>query len=359
MGYIRSMNKYLPSLLYPVFLLIFLELFSRVFLSTKFTMNFIDKINCDTSFRLQYVGDRNRSHPGYEEIDIYDPTKGWSLKQNLNMSASNGLFLSSNSKGIRGKKEYGYGKSSKKRILILGDSFTFGEGVSDNETYPYYLQLALPFIEIINFGVHGYGHDQMLIYFREEGIKYKPDILILGFVGDDMNRNILEFRDYPKPKFEILNGKLKLKNPHITEAKEFIKKEPFRSRFVDLLSLIYQSYMQKMGLNYKKAEGVTTAILDEIVDVAHQINAIPVFVYLPVGNEMSVFNNKLRQEEYLSRYCMDRGVYYLSLKPGFLAKANSGIALKTEGHWGAKENQIAAQVIRGYLENKNIIAKNR
>jgi hypothetical protein len=42
--------------------------------------------------------------------------------------------------------------------LILGDSFTFGDEVSDNETYSYYLQQMLPHTEVINMGVHGYGH---------------------------------------------------------------------------------------------------------------------------------------------------------------------------------------------------------
>jgi hypothetical protein len=40
----------------------------------------------------------------------------------------------------------------------------------------------LPHTEVINMGVHGYGHDQMLILFGEEGVKYEPDIVILGFL---------------------------------------------------------------------------------------------------------------------------------------------------------------------------------
>ena len=53
---------------------------------------------------------------------------------------------------------------------MLGDSFTFGEDVGDDETYSHHLEQLLPGTEVINLGVHGYGHDQMLIYLREEGI---------------------------------------------------------------------------------------------------------------------------------------------------------------------------------------------
>lgn len=352
-------KKIFKILLYLAFLVIFLELFSRVFLSTRFAMKIVSEINCDTSWRIHWVKRQKNNSPNiYDKFDIYDPTKGWAIKPNLrDMPVFNGKFLSSNSKGIRGKSEYEYAKSAKKRILILGDSFTFGDEVSDNETYSYYLQKALASSEVINFGIHGYGHDQMLIYFREEGIKYKPAIVILGFVGADIDRNVLEFRDYSKPKFVVLNGKLRLANTSMVEPEEFIKKEFYRSKLIDLLDLAYHACSQKLNPSYRQQEEVTTLILDEIVAAVRQIKAIPVFIYLPVGNEMSTFNMKLSQEEYLSKYCMDRDVYYMSLRPNFITKANSGSVLKTNGHWGAKEHQTAADAIKGYLENKGIFAK--
>jgi hypothetical protein len=67
-------------------------------------------------------------------------------------------------------------------------SFTFGQEVGDDETWSCFLQNLLPGSEVINFGVQAYGHDQMLLYLQEEGIKYHPDIVILGFVSMDMRR---------------------------------------------------------------------------------------------------------------------------------------------------------------------------
>ena len=74
----------------------------------------------------------------------------------------------------------------KNRILILGDSFTFGTNVSDEESYPYYLERLLPGTEVLNMGIEGYGHDQMLLYLKEEGLKYNPDIIIVGFLYCDI-----------------------------------------------------------------------------------------------------------------------------------------------------------------------------
>jgi hypothetical protein len=94
-----------------------------------------------------------------------------------------GKTLNSNSKGLRGKAEHEYQRTAgKRRILVLGDSFTFGEEVSDDETFPHYLESALPNTEVVNFGVQGYGHDQMLLCLKEEGVKYYPDIVILDFL---------------------------------------------------------------------------------------------------------------------------------------------------------------------------------
>ena len=44
-----------------------------------------------------------------------------------------------------------------------------GETVSDSESYAYRLQQMLPRAEIMNLGVHGYAHDQMLILFKDKG----------------------------------------------------------------------------------------------------------------------------------------------------------------------------------------------
>src|SRR5262249_1689918 len=159
----------------------------------------------DTAWRLSFV----RRHQSGESpaifypFDVHHPTRGWAVRPGLSRArVFNNKVLSSNSQGLRGSSEHSYEKPpGTLRILTFGDSFTFGDEVSDNETWPYYLEKLLPGSEVINFGVHGYGHDQMLLYLQEEGIKYHPDIVILGFLPFDMKRNVVSFRDYAKPRF--------------------------------------------------------------------------------------------------------------------------------------------------------------
>src|SRR5580658_4271220 len=47
-------------------------------------------------------------------------------------------------------------------ILAVGDSYTFGEDVSDSETWPAYLQ-RLTGQRVLNGGVSGYGFDQIVM----------------------------------------------------------------------------------------------------------------------------------------------------------------------------------------------------
>ena len=41
------------------------------------------------------------------------------------------------------------------RVLVFGDSLTFGDEVTDDETYVAHLQTMLPGTEVLNLGVHG------------------------------------------------------------------------------------------------------------------------------------------------------------------------------------------------------------
>ncbi|MDO8445511.1 MAG: GDSL-type esterase/lipase family protein [Deltaproteobacteria bacterium] len=98
-----------------------------------------------------------------------------------------------NSRGFR-DGEYPEEKSRNTlRIVGLGDSFTFGAGVKLQDTYLKQLEKMLTekssfkTVEILNMGVPGYNTYQELIFMKEVGLRYKPDIVIVGFVLNDVD----------------------------------------------------------------------------------------------------------------------------------------------------------------------------
>ncbi len=184
----------------------------------------------DSSARIAWVKLHSRGQKLAFAYDVYDSTRGWAVKPGLrDLLVLSSMTVNSNSRGIRGKTEYNYARQAgKHRIVTLGDSFTFGDEVSNNETYSYYLGSLLPDTEVLNLGVHGYGHDQMLLYLKEEGVKYSPDVVILGYVSIDPPRNLLSFRDFAKPKFELAPGGLRLTHVPVPTPESVLAWEPYR-----------------------------------------------------------------------------------------------------------------------------------
>lgn len=73
-----------------------------------------------------------------------------------------------------------------RRILCLGDSFTFGEGVREEDTWPRRLErLAGPRTQVINAGVQGYDLYHEALYLDRYGQFLQPDVVVIGFFMND------------------------------------------------------------------------------------------------------------------------------------------------------------------------------
>lgn len=127
---------------------------------------------------------------GYGNLEIYspDPQLYWRLKPNQQCSTKvDRKPVQINSHGTRGP-EFSIAKPANTiRILLLGDSRTFGWGLSEDETYSARLQKLLQAevgnaakVEVINAGVNAWSYPQMAVYLREHGLEFSPDIIVLA-----------------------------------------------------------------------------------------------------------------------------------------------------------------------------------
>jgi hypothetical protein len=100
---------------------------------------------------------------------------------------------SNNSLGWRGSWEYRTVKQTEFRVLFLGDSFTYGTGVDDNQTFATQVQKALSAaqlsVEVLNAGCPGKGTDYALKCFQTVGRKFSPDLTVLCFFYNDFEDN--------------------------------------------------------------------------------------------------------------------------------------------------------------------------
>ncbi len=91
-----------------------------------------------------------------------------------------------NNLGFRGNDLSPEKQSSVFRILVLGDSMTFGWGVEDDDTFPARIEKYLNHlspdkkVEVINAGfADGYSPDSYYAFMRDIGLSLKPDLVLL------------------------------------------------------------------------------------------------------------------------------------------------------------------------------------
>jgi hypothetical protein len=135
---------------------------------------------------------------------LEDAHRGFRPAPGLRAKDDDGATMSTNSRGHRGVAEHAVPKPPLvTRIVALGDSFTFGQGVPDDATWPAQLERLLPDTEVVNLGVSAYAHDQMYFALSDEGLALEPDVVILGFYPPDVIRDEMTFYCNEKPRFSL------------------------------------------------------------------------------------------------------------------------------------------------------------
>jgi hypothetical protein len=151
---------------------------------------------------------------------ISDPERGWKNWPNAQgwQRKEGEAYIKINSEGLRDRDYTKVKLDNTFRIAVLGDSFTLAAQVPIEQTYTSILEQKLTTckafagqnIEVINFGVDGYGTAQELLTLRQQVWDYQPDLIILAFfIGNDVidNSKALE-NNYYRPFFVYQNGEL-------------------------------------------------------------------------------------------------------------------------------------------------------
>lgn len=136
--------------------------------------------------------------PRYVTGAEYD---GWAIRRNVpgaryvHTSPDGRWAFRINSQGFRADRDYPREKPvGRLRVLTLGDSFTVGYEVAQDETFSAVLERYLRRrgleAEVINAGVSGFGNAEQLVFLEHEGLGYDPDVVVLGFFANDPTDNV-------------------------------------------------------------------------------------------------------------------------------------------------------------------------
>jgi len=101
--------------------------------------------------------------------------------------------VSTNAQGFRGNEDVSMAKKpGSVRILCLGDSYSYGVGVGNRQTFPAMLQSFLTEkyvgvdFQVINAATPFYGVFDELDYYRDKGRKLNADLVLVQFSIDDL-----------------------------------------------------------------------------------------------------------------------------------------------------------------------------
>ena len=319
----------------------------------------------------------------------FDATLGWSVKAN-----GFSKLYQANSCAIRSNREYATTPPEGIfRISAFGDSFTQCADVNNNETWQVFMESCDTNLEVLNFGVGGFGLDQAYLRYLKDGVHYQSDIVLIGYMSENISRNVNTYRPFyrrnggvpfTKPRFQVDGGSLSLLpnpmkklddyqelllHPRETLSKlgnnDYFYKKGYTSKKLDWLPTVKLATMlmhycrEKLsadrimihdGYNEKsEAFEVTKKIFDEFYKSSTTNNSLPIILIFPNGRDIKRYR-KEGQTRYdiLPEYLDSAGYRYLDLMGAF-----NGVAIEKlfEGHYhySPLANKLAAQYILNYI----------
>lgn len=373
------------------------------------------------------IGLRVARVEGYPKIgDVVDsaPTRfhtadrdlGWKLKPGVSgeWNGEGASFVQVNSDGLRDREHTKTKPPNTLRVAVLGDSFTEAIHVPIEQTFWSKLERKLgncdavkgrKKVEVINFGVQGYGTAQELMMLRKKVWDYSPDIVVLAFfIGNDVINNSpqLEY-DHYRPFFVYdASGKLvpdmSFRNlPPIArneKAVSFVDRMPSflvnNSRILqvikkvdldrkkrqlsgDFTALSSKNFNPPQDAVWKDAWRVTEGLIVTMRNEVVQKKAD--FLVVTIGDPMQVLGDVKARKDLMTKYKIqdlyypDRRLEKLGAREGFrvlnLAEQFKGYTEKYQvcahgfensipcgGHWNELGHRLASILInRNLCEN--------
>ena len=289
--------------------------------------------------------------------DVYHPTLGWTNLPNYRSNDDVPFEITINSQGLRAKREYPRrAPPGLKRILVFGDSSVFGEEVDDHESLPAALERAMEDVEVLNFGVHGYGMGQAALRLEEEGFALNPDHVVVVYLTYDFVRDPSPDFLHSKPVFQLDDGSLRITNVPVPEY----SRRPWVVRHSYAAAWVWgRSKRLKPTTALGMAEGlaVTSAILDRVIEKCGEREIPVTLVHIadaPTISALHVQSGERQRIESIREMLRERDAPLLDLfeylDDLFIRRAREVTA--PNGHWAGEGNELIAKKIAAFLADQ-------
>lgn len=283
--------------------------------------------------------------------------------------------------GLRGKE---IGNKTKKRILLVGDSFVFGYGVSEDERIGDLLESELVNAEVISAGFVGdAGPDTAYLYTLKEGLSLEPDLILFFLFPyndlSDIEKTIWtiqgnEIQSVKMPDRMVIDGYLRrsdtpwkyrvplLRDSHLFQF-TFDRVDALTVKLRRKISLRF-GLIQKAVENHEKFRDclyreicggkwneakLKTERIFKLFKQLSAKNQIPVLaVIIPL--EEQVFGSE-QDETLFHQLLRHEDINFFDLTQAFRDSGQSGKDLfLADGHWTAKGHEVTAKAVVDWLQ---------
>ncbi|MBZ0252007.1 MAG: hypothetical protein K8I02_01590, partial [Candidatus Methylomirabilis sp.] len=315
-----------------------------------------------------------------------DPRLGYVLKPNVDFTLRTRLYgtvrFESNARGLRELKEVPYEKpEGERRLLAVGDSFTYGQLVNEADAYVARIERALgPGWEALNAGVMGWGTDQQVGWLLWEGLKYRPDVVALFFCiqndfvlpGDDPSRRVFALQDgrvveNPGDKSWSWRGRSAF-NRYVLDRSDLnwflrIKLTQLRNQLTEGLRAP-DAALVPYRLDYPKGDeeegfALTTALIAHARDAAAAAGAKFLLATVDsAGVHEAIWRQFLAQyevdpkdygmrhaEDVLRKFAEEEGIAFVALSEALAAYPDEAHFLPEDGHYTPEAHARAAGAV--------------
>jgi hypothetical protein len=301
---------------------------------------------------------------GEGELFVHDPLLGWRPAPGAEMRQTSEEFdvaIRINSQGIRADREIPpEPPPGVRRIVGVGDSFVFGHGVELEESFLALLEEMLPGTETVNLGVQGHGTDQHLLMLESRGLRFQPDLVLLGLYTPEIERNAGTFhRLTPKPRFRLNDrGGLVLENVPVPREGEAFPAPPAGLAGRSRLLARAGTFLSRHGVG--PVWEVTAAILQRMEASSAAAGAELLVVVIPPqyavqGGAVERLSQR-HTVGVVGGMLEDLGLEHVDVTPALeeLARTRPGETLyfPRDGHLTPAGNRLVAREIADFLERR-------
>lgn len=340
-----------------------LPVFARIlvaFVSLVILVMAIELLLHVTVTDLSYQDPAFALHPdiGFPQVYQKNSRRFWQFRPGITVKSRlyEGLEYSINDDGRRGPPTPDRGDCF--RILTLGNSCTFGWGVSDHDTWPRRLEAILNeevagrCIQVVNGGIPGYSSFQGKTYFKEELVGLAPDYVLIMFGWNDHRQARLGI---PDSEQHVGNPVIVFLQNHLSQLRlyQFMRKTLLP--LTEAQNPVAPSYLS--GTRRVSREEFFDN-LEQIIKTARNHEIEPILLIPPIASSDNYFDGAVTDlgiihqtyQKEIVRVSQYNSVPLIDLQPVFDERADLyNDAYSDAMHFNERGQQLTAQVIAEHL----------